>query len=872
MRKLLIILFLTVCSFLSNGQTVSAPDPKSFLQSTTGQDASGFSLSGFSGTATLLTSISLVNPPSGTTFYLGTSSGLTASSGFTLSGNKTRLVFTGTMSSINTALASLKINTGSIKGDINISVAATVNQTGYYYNGVNGHFYKPVPTGSTFSGAITAAHSSTFKGQTGYLVTITSADEDAFIYANVPQGNIWFAADDRTTEGRWVISDGPEAGTLLKTSNGQYNGNVQGVYNNWASGEPNDWGGNEDAAVTKWSGGSQWNDLAVSNVNPYVIEYGTWTNPDNATFTEFYSNSVTHSNGESLKALFNFNFNSNIDKTKFSAQVFKRNDESSSWTPSDGYKALNGLGKVYLSNQLDTAKVYSTAIQLASGTSDMTAFSTADIGKIYKLTTTGSSGGGWGTDIYTNDSYIPAMAVHAGVLTIGQTKEIYIKVVEGQNNYPGTTRNGITTSEWGSWGLSYQFVSNPISYKATISPGGAEWSYVNPNASWLGSGVSRLLIDMREIGSLDPSKISNVKILDAYDGPVTFLTNDGTWAQYSVPSPLTKVTDGTSAYNQYIRNVNGTNTDYAFTCGVGFTQQGAFKQHKMMLQDYDSAQLRTLYNSIVTVTDVYLAFKELANGGIFGNQTGNEFTYGIQYKNADIDENGVFNEADCFRLLQNLTGAQNIVSNYTLDNTIKLIPDSVYNSIGKSNWNSFASYTGKEYSFSLKDGVINYSYDLAVSWKGDVNLSHSPTPPSNGITTSSIRTMAVKSMSVSNEVQASIITEIVSDKVYAYITFDPLQQEVVGTQFQLDYDNSLLKFEGVEFKTKGNPMNYGTNKGTYINVGSLSTDGNSTLDNTTEYKIIFSLNKTVPNILGLIGISNTDAVNKSGSQLKIKIN
>ena len=131
MKKLLVICFLLI-SFLGFGQSVSAPDSKSFLPSTTAQDASGFSLSGFSSTATLLASISLVNPPSGTTFYLNTTTGLTAASGFTLTGNKTRLVVTGSMADINTALVSLKINTGATIGNVKLSVAATINPTGYY--------------------------------------------------------------------------------------------------------------------------------------------------------------------------------------------------------------------------------------------------------------------------------------------------------------------------------------------------------------------------------------------------------------------------------------------------------------------------------------------------------------------------------------------------------------------------------------------------------------------------------------------------------------------------------------------------------------------------------------------------------------------
>jgi hypothetical protein len=111
-----------------------------------------------------------------------------------------------------------------------------------------------------------------------------------------------------------------------------------------------------------------------------------------------------------------------------------------------------------------------------------------------------------------------------------------------------------------------------------------------------------------------------------------------------------------------------------------------------------------------------------------------------------------------------------------------------------------------------------------------------------------------------------------TDKVYAYISFNPLQQEVVGTQFQLKYDNSMLKFEKAEFTTKGSPTNYGTNKGDYINVGSLISDGSTSLDNTTEYKITFTPISSITNALGLISIGGTDAVNKSGKQLKVKIN
>jgi hypothetical protein len=154
-----------------------------------------------------------------------------------------------------------------------------------------------------------------------------------------------------------------------------------------------------------------------------------------------------------------------------------------------------------------------------------------------------------------------------------------------------------------------------------------------------------------------------------------------------------------------------------------------------------------------------------------------------------------------------------------------------------------------------------------MAWKGDVNLSHSTTPKSNNLTT-----MSVRGMSISTDINASIITEVIGDSIYAYITLDPLQQNVVGTQFQLNYDNSVLKFKGIQFTTKGSPTNYATDKGDYINLGSLISDGSTSLDNTTTYKISFSSNTKLDNILGLISIGSTDAVNKDGKSLKIKVN
>ena len=91
-------------------------------------------------------------------------------------------------------------------------------------------------------------------GYTSYLMTITSADEQAFVNAHPdnPIAPYWIAASDAVVEGTWRWVAGPETGQTLPPSGPGFNG--------WCPGEPNDVG-NEDAAVANWCGGGLWNDV-----------------------------------------------------------------------------------------------------------------------------------------------------------------------------------------------------------------------------------------------------------------------------------------------------------------------------------------------------------------------------------------------------------------------------------------------------------------------------------------------------------------------------------------------------------------------------------------------------------------------------------
>ena len=399
-------------------------------------------------------------------------------------------------------------------------------------------------------------------------------------------------------------------------------------------------------------------------------------------------------------------------------------------------------------------------------------------------------------------------------------------------------------------------------YKASTTNGGVEWcviyQYDATNQRY------RIGIDSREVNGIlsTPSSISSLQLFDLWDGPVTFNSYDPNgWTEVYVYTQTQFNFSGSS----FASNIRAGNGFYGLQAEFTFSQLSTYKQQSISVTTTNT--ISTLYNSIVTVSDVYLAFKELANGGIFGNQSGNEFTYGIQYKNADINDDGYFNEKDCFALLQNLTGAKTLVDTFNLNKTMRIIPQTKYDSIGKSNWTTFTTPLGSGYSFDINTGKASDTLNITMAWKGDVNVSHSTTPKSNNLTT-----MSVRGMSISTDINASILTEIIGDSIYAYITLDPLGQNVVGTQFQLNYDNSVLKFKGIQFTTNGSPTNYASDKGDYINLGSLVSDGSTSLDKMTTYKISFSSNTKLDNILGLISIGSTDAVNKDGKSLKVRIN
>lgn len=210
----------------------------------------------------------------------------------------------GTVAEYESTLRSLTFNSSSNSGTrtIVISVSTSVSQA--IYHTPTQHYYEFVSAeGITWAAAKTAAESRSYNGMTGYLATITSAEENAFVAAKCA-GAGWLGASDSASEDDWKWVTGPENGTSFWSGNTDGSA-VGGRYNNWKSGdEPNDSGGEDylhimGSTKPNWAGSyatGDWNDFSgasTPDILGYVVEYGNQTIGDNTFVLANYSGTTT---------------------------------------------------------------------------------------------------------------------------------------------------------------------------------------------------------------------------------------------------------------------------------------------------------------------------------------------------------------------------------------------------------------------------------------------------------------------------------------------------------------------------------------------------------------------------------------------------
>jgi hypothetical protein len=232
-------------------------------------------------------------------FTISEPGALVLNSGYTAFTGVPEISFHGTTADVTAALASRVSWTapGDAESSSLLSMRVEVGKfvSGTTYDPLSGHTYVFVESPLAWRDALLAARGMTYQGLTGYLATITSAEENDFVGTKTGAEDIWIGATDdmnfvneaRAAAGKTPINfdsqltgdyywaAGPEIG--IQFGIGLINPQpVDGGFMNWNVREPNNYYSSEGCGTTNEGGQlGIWNDLDCTGEHPYLVEFST---------------------------------------------------------------------------------------------------------------------------------------------------------------------------------------------------------------------------------------------------------------------------------------------------------------------------------------------------------------------------------------------------------------------------------------------------------------------------------------------------------------------------------------------------------------------------------------------------------------------
>ena len=262
------------------------------------------------------------------------------------------------------------------------------------------------------------------------------------------------------------------------------------------------------------------------------------------------------------------------------------------------------------------------------------------------------------------------------------------------------------------------------------------------------------------------------------------------------------------------------------------------------------------------------------SGGGPGNGSTNSFDYPIQYLLGELNNSGNIDFDDSYQALGHVQGVENLSEWFTnLTNGSK----DVWGRVEQLGVSTDDYYFGQKFIFKPTDDVKTFNFGHALI--GDVDFSHGYTPTAEGseyeaatqAQSQARYSMTYNAMQTPIEANIDLTSELIDGKVHFSIN---LQEEgVVGTQFNVKYDNSILALENVIFDTGNEMTNFANHKEELakVNIGSLDQEGEITIKTGVAYKLIFTANEQLNNTSGLITFKLTEGIKADGTKVNFNI-
>ena len=277
-------------------------------------------------------------------------------------------------------------------------------------------------------------------------------------------------------------------------------------------------------------------------------------------------------------------------------------------------------------------------------------------------------------------------------------------------------------------------------------------------------------------------------------------------------------------------------------------------------------------DQVVTVSDVYLAFKNVIGKGI-NNEEWN-WDYGLQELLADVyygqtqeEQNGpVINEYDVYTMFAHILGEPLDYENIAIAGG-DFVPT----------WNNMMDRYGLTSTDPLPPFFLataentNEIIEIGSAIWGDVDFSHSTTPIAPGAELQFNFGGPAKGRAMESKIVTDIDVATTLQDGKVVMDFSLTKEDLAGMQFNLKYDTSKLTFDSATFDTGNEVFNFVTPKQEKIIIGSLDRKGTARIKTGTPYRLIFTPKQTLQNTAGLVTFELTDAVNGNAKRVQLNI-
>ena len=283
-------------------------------------------------------------------------------------------------------------------------------------------------------------------------------------------------------------------------------------------------------------------------------------------------------------------------------------------------------------------------------------------------------------------------------------------------------------------------------------------------------------------------------------------------------------------------------------------------------------------DNVVTVSDLALVFAEAIGAGSSPNGSSTTFDYHIQTFMANVFHDAPFDGKvdfkDSYEILAHLQGVTSGNANYVSKKGGAVQSGGTKSIFGTVDSNG-SYFVGLDATFKPTDS--NKSFEFAHILIGDVNFSHSYQPAaSSDFQISSMvigNASPLPSSARYNPIQQTV--DLTSEIVDGEVIFS-IKSEVagmIGTQFNIVYDDTRLELKNVVFDTGNEMTNFANHieEEGKVNIGSFDQQFEQTVKTGTPYQLIFTPLVELSNTSGLISFKVNEGVKADGTQIKLNM-